>query len=790
MRQAAAEVAPAVLTAVATTVVSFLPVFALSEAEGRLFGPLAFTKTYALITALGLAMVVLPALCHLILATPVPRLAPASAGAPLLTRLRRTARALTRPAHLRDWLWVALAVVIAWMVPGWLGLALATAVALIGLARLSESVLPPRWRTVPGWLEIAVAAALALYLLSADWRPLGLDRGVGLSLLFTATVIAALLGLFWVFQRYYGVMLRWCLSHRGWFLCLPGAILVFGLTTWLGFSAMFGWLPERVRLSAPAVALAHAVPGFGREFMPRFDEGSYLYMPTTMPHASLGQALEMLQTMDAAIAEIPEVDTVAGKLGRVDSALDPAPISMFETLVSYHPEYRYDADGRPIRQWRDHIRSPQDIWREIVRAAELPGLTSAPTLMPIETRLIMLQSGMRAPLGVAIRGPDLAAIDAAGTAIEAALKEVPAIRAETVFADRVVGKPYLEIEIDREAIGRYGLTINAVQEVIQVALGGQVLTSTIEGRERYPVRVRYLREERDSVEAIGRVLVDTPAGAAVPLSQLTHLRYVRGPQVIKSENTFPTSYVLFDRQPDVAEVDVVEQARAALAARIDSGALSLPTGVSYSFVGSYQNQVRSEQRLQLLVPLALALVMGLLYLQFRRLSTAFIIYSGVAVAVAGGFTMLWLYGQSWFLDVGVAGVEMRELFQVGPVNLSVAVWIGVIALIGIATDDGVVMATYLDQRFRTDRPRTVAEIRAATCEAGLRRVRPCLMTTATTLLALLPVITATGRGADVMRPMALPVVGGMAIELVTLFVVPVLYSLAAELRVRGRTRDA
>jgi len=389
-------------------------------------------------------------------------------------------------------------------------------------------------------------------------------------------------------------------------------------------------------------------------------------------------------------------------------------------------------------------------------------------------------------MGIKVHGPSLEAIEAFGLRLEEILRTVPAVRPETVFADRVVGKPYLEIEIDRDAIGRYGLSIVDVQNVLQVALGGMTLTRTVEGRERYPVRVRYMREDRDSLEALEDIFVPTAGDDPVPLSQLARIQYVRGPQVIKSEDTFLTSYVLFDRQPNVAEVEAVEQAQRVLRAEIDSGALRVPAGVSYEFSGSYENQVRSEKRLMVLVPVALALIFILLYLQFHRVTTSAIIYSGVAVAASGGFALLWLYGQPWFLDFELFGTSMRALFQVRTVNMSVAVWVGFIALVGVATDDGVVMSTYLKQRFDRDPPRTVDEVRLRTLEAGTRRVRPCLMTTATTILALLPVITSQGRGSDVMVPMALPSVGGMAIELLTLFVVPVLHCALEEWRVRRR----
>jgi Cu(I)/Ag(I) efflux system membrane protein CusA/SilA len=256
--------------------------------------------------------------------------------------------------------------------------------------------------------------------------------------------------------------------------------------------------------------------------------------------------------------------------------------------------------------------------------------------------------------------------------------------------------------------------------------------------------------------------------------------------MIRSEDTFLTSYVLFDRRPDVAEVSAVEQAQAAIQARIADGSLEIPPGVSYAFAGSYEQQLRSERRLAVLIPMALALVFILLYLQFHRVLLSAILYSSVLVAVSGAFLLIWLYGQPWFLDFSLLGTSMRELFQVGTLHMSVAVWVGIIALIGIATDDGVVLSTYLQQRFRAAPPTTRDEVRARTLEAGVRRLRPLLMTTATTVLALLPVITSRGRGADIMMPIALPAVGGMILELITLFVVPVLFCALEEFKLSAR----
>jgi Cu(I)/Ag(I) efflux system membrane protein CusA/SilA len=535
-------------------------------------------------------------------------------------------------------------------------------------------------------------------------------------------------------------------------------------------------------------------------------------MPTTMPHASIGEAIDVLEKLDMAIAAIPEVELAVGKIGRVESALDPAPVSMVETVVNYRPEYktdvagrrvrfRYDEtreefardergelipddDGRPYRNWRPHVESPDDIWDEIVKATRLTGTVSAPELQPIAARIVMLASGMRAPMGVKIKGPTLEAIEGVGLQIERLLKELPSVKPEATFADRVVGKPYLEIDVDRRAAARYGVSIAAVQNVIEIALGGRRITTTVEGRERYPVRVRYQRELRDSIEGIESVLVPTASGAQVPLRLLADVEYSRGPQVIKTEDTFLTSYVIFDKQPGWAEVDVVEQAQEYLRGKIASGELDLPAGVSYAFAGSYENQLRAAKTLSVVLPLALFLIFLILYFQFKAVSTTFMVFTGVFVAWSGGFLMLWLYGQPWFLDFDVFGRSMRELFQVHPINLSVAVWVGFLALFGIATDDGVVIATYLKQTFERRQPASVAEVREAVVAAGKRRCRPCLMTTATTMLALIPVLTSTGRGSDVMVPMAIPSFGGMGIELITMFVVPVLFCAFQERRVK------
>lgn len=446
-----------------------------------------------------------------------------------------------------------------------------------------------------------------------------------------------------------------------------------------------------------------------------------------------------------------------------------------------------DNSGELFRNWRPKIKSPDDIWNEIVRVTKLPGVTSAPKLQPIETRLVMLQTGMRAPMGIKVKGQDLKEIEAFGIQLEGILKQAEGVKVEAVFADRIVGKPYLLIDIDREKIARYGISIENVQSVLQVAVGGMVLTKTVEGRERYGVRVRYPRELRSNPDDLKNIYIPVEKGSPVPLSELASITYEQGPQVIKSEDTFLVGYVLFDKLDGFAEVNVVENAQELIESKISTGELVVPKGINYQFTGTYENQLRAEKTLSVVVPLALVIIFLILYFQFRSVTTSLMIFTGITVAFAGGFIMMWLYGQDWFLNFSLFGENLRDLFNMKTINLSVAVWVGFIALFGIATDDGVVMATYLTQTFNKETPTTKNEIRLATLEAAEKRIRPCLMTTVTTVLALLPVLTSTGRGSDIMIPMAIPIFGGMIIDITSYFIVPVLYSWREEAKLKVKS---
>ncbi|MBM4025775.1 MAG: efflux RND transporter permease subunit [Planctomycetes bacterium] len=788
IHRAASEVGSAILAAVASTIISFLPVFFMTGPEGKLFKPLAFTKTFALFASIVVALTIIPPAAH------------------LLFFPRRIGGRYLRPILYGALLGVALAV----------GLLFSRLVAVViaGFAvyQLVKDLIPRRWdRIAPHAANVAVLFLIGI-LLTAHWEPLGPQRGFVRNLLFVGGLIAILMTFILTFERLYPHILRWCLNHKIAFLSLPATLLLLGGMIWLGFERVFFFVPQELRANRAWVGARHTFPGLGKEFMPPLDEGSYLYMPTTMPHASLGEALDVLQKQDIAMSMIPEVESVVGKIGRVESALDPAPIGMIETVINYRSEYITDKDGRrvnfrydraagafvrdpngrlipdprgrPYRQWRSHIATPDDIWREIVAAADIPGTTSAPKLQPIAARIVMLQSGMRAPMGVKIKGPDLPTIEKVGLEVERILKEVPGIDPATVIADRIVGKPYLEIVPDRQALARYGVPIQEFQDVLEVAVGGIKVTTTVEGRQRFPVRVRYLRELRDSIEALERVLVPSMDDAQIPLAQLAQIRYVRGPEMIKSEDTALVGYVLFDKVDGVAEVDVVEAAGRVLRDREARGDFQRPAGVALMFAGTYENQLHASRTLRILVPTALFIIFLIIYLQFRSVPLTLLVFVGVMVAWSGAFLLIWLYGRDWFLNFSIFGVNLRELFQVHPINLSVAVWVGFLALFGIADDDGVVMGTYLQQTFERDKPRTVADIRAATIKAGQRRVRAALMTTATTILALIPIFTSTGRGSDIMIPMAIPSFGGMTVEILTMLTVPVLYCWIQEMRLR------
>lgn len=769
------EVSGAIVTAVLTTIISFIPIFTMIGAEGKLFRPLAFTKTMALTASLIIALFLIPPFAALLFK-------------------KRTTKTIAK--YIISSILIVLGVV-ALFYGYWLGLIL-IAFGVLPILRIKKHL--PFGGMPQAQAEGIISVLAIICLLSIYWRPLGIDKNIFWNFIFVGLICFGFLGAFTLLRKFYTPILQWALSHKGMFLSIPAVIVV------LGFLIM---------------------KNTGKEFMPSLNEGSFLLMPTSLPHAGVEENKRVLKLLDMAVASIPEIKTVVGKAGRTESALDPAPLSMYENMILYKPEYklnekgkrqRYkvdnnglfilkeggttnnlnnvtaknlipDKDGEFYRNWRPGIKSPDDIWKEIVRVTKLPGVTSAPKLQPIETRLVMLQTGMRAPMGIKVKGKTLKEIEAFGIQLEEALKQVKGVKKEAVFADRIVGKPYLLIDIDREKIARYGVSVEQVQSVLEIAVGGKVLTQTVEGRERYGVRVRYPRDLRANPTDLENIYIPVEKGNPIPLEKLATIRYEKGPQVIKSEDTFLVGYVLFDKLNGFAEVDVIENAQKLINQKINEGELIKPEGVNFVFTGTYENQLRAEETLAVVVPLVLIIIFFILYFQFRSVATSLMVFTGITVAFAGGFIMIWLYGQEWFLNVNFFGENLRELFNMKTINLSVAVWVGFIALFGIATDDGVVIATYLTQTFKRNKPETKQEIRTSALEAAEKRIRPCLMTTATTILALLPVLTATGRGSDIMIPMAIPIFGGMIIDITSYFIVPVLFSWKEEFFIEKRRKN-
>ncbi len=744
VREGATEVGGAIMTAVTNTIISFIPVFALTGAEGKLFKPLAYTKTFAIASSVVLALTLVPVLSQYLLHP-------------------------TRWSRRRALLVGSLTGVAA---------AFATHAALMWGLGLSGHG--------RGW---PTAAAVGIMVAAVVYR-MGRERLVPMERNLVSRAIFAV----------YRPSLRWVLEHKLLFLTIPVVLVAMSMAIWFGFARAA--YPVERGLKAVGVdptrypawkTLTRTFPGIGREFMPPLDEGSLLFMPSLLPSASLSQAEEIIARQDVAIRQVPEVASVVGKLGRAETALDPAPIGMFETVILLKPVDQW----RRVRQerwhsgvaWLDGIRpaldylwpeerplTKQEVLQELQEKTAIPGVL--PTwLQPIQTRIVMLQSGFRAMMGVKIFGSDPGEIERIGLQMERLLHTVPG--ATDVVADRIVGKPYIEYEIDREAIARYGVNIRDVQDVIEVGIGGENLTTSVEGRERYPIRVRYLRELRERFDDLEHVLVPTSTGVQVPIAQVAKVRYRIGPQELKSESGLLVGYVTMNTR-DRDEVSVVEDAERLLqaerrksdelvaAGRHEEATLVVPPGYYWKWSGQFENQQRAMARLSWLVPLVLASMALMIYLSFGRWWLAFIVFFGILVSASGGFLMLWLWG----------------------VNLSVAVWVGFIALFGVADDDSVVMLSYLEQIFEGREPRSIPEIREMVVQAGLKRIRPCLMTTATTVIGLLPVFLTSGRGSDVMQPMAIPSVGGMAVQLITLFVAPCVYCLVQEWRFRRRSRHS
>jgi copper/silver efflux system protein len=524
--------------------------------------------------------------------------------------------------------------------------------------------------------------------------------------------------------------------------------------------------PKAIIASA-ALIVATTLPVYlklGHEFMPPLNEGTILYMPTTLPGLSVREASALVQRQDRILKAFPEVERVFGKAGRAESSTDPAPFSMMETTViltppgqwrhkprwysAWSPEWLSDALWR--RAWPDRI-SWEELTAEMDRALQIPGTTNAWT-MPIKARIDMLTTGVRTPVGVKIYGADLAEIESLGQELEAALQKVRGTR--SVFAERVAGGYFFDFELRRDQLARHGLTVGAVQDVILSAVGGENVATTVQGRSRFPVNVRYARELRDDVDELARVLVRAPSGAQVPLGQLADLRLVNGPSMIRNENGLLTGYVYVD----MAGRDVggyVEEAKKLVAETV-----RLKTGYSLEWSGQYENMLRVRERLKLVVPATVILIFLLLYMNTKSAFKAGVVMLAVPFSVVGA---VWLM---WALDY----------------NVSIAAWVGMIALMGLDAETGVFMLLFLDLSYddarRKGRLRTLAELHEAIVHGAVKRVRPKMMTVTAAMLGLMPIMWSVGTGADVMKRVAAPMVGGLATSfLMELAVYPAIYLL-------------
>ena len=498
---------------------------------------------------------------------------------------------------------------------------------------------------------------------------------------------------------------------------------------------------RRAVMVGALIVVLSAIPIYldlGSEFMPPLNEGSILYMPTSVPGLPASEASRILQIQDRVLSEFPEVQTVFGKIGRAETPTDPAPLSMVETVVTLKPE----SEWRPGVTWDSLIA-------EMDAKLQFPGMANI-WWMPIQTRNEMLTTGIRSNLGIKIFGPDLAQIEKIGVAIERVLKELPDTR--SAFAERITRGHYLDFDVNREAAARYGLTVADVNMIVQSAIGGENITTTVEGKERYPVNVRYARELRDDLDKLQRVLVPTPGGAQVPISQLADIRFSNSAPMIYNEGGSRVSYVFVD-VTGKSYGDYVANAKKIIAERVD-----LPPGYYISFTGQYEHMQRMKGRLQLIVPVTLFLVLFLIYINTRSTIKTMIVLLAVPFSLAGAVWLLWLLNY----------------------NISSAVWVGLIALAGIDAETGIIMLLYLDlayaDRVRAGRMSTLEDLREAVHHGAVKRIRPKFMTWGTTLIGLFPIMWSTGTGADVMKRIAAPMVGGITLSVIMeLLVYPVIF---------------
>ncbi|HEX4342419.1 MAG TPA: efflux RND transporter permease subunit, partial [Verrucomicrobiae bacterium] len=640
IRDAAVEVGPTLFYSLLVITVSFIPVFTLQAQEGRLFKPLAFTKTYSMAAAALLSITLAPILMGFFIRGKIPR---------------------------------------------------------------------------------------------EEKNPLNRF-------------------LIWLYNPVIDFVIRW----RKTLITLAVICIVWVFFPWNRL--VTNHLPDGpAKVFAQKVGKVFPYQNLGSEFMPRLYEGDLLYMPTTFPGIGPTKAREILQQTDKIIKTFSEVETVFGKVGRAETATDPAPMDMIETTIRLKPEKDWpvvdikDQDGHVIAHRQ---RTPEELEDTMNGALQFPGLGNLWT-MPIETRIDMLATGIKTPVGIKVAGPDLAELERVASEIEAVVKTVPGTT--TAYAERVMGGNFIEFHINREEIARYGLRIADVQDVLEVALGGMPLTTTVEGLERYSISLRYDRDFRDSLESLRDIIIPTPGGAQVPLGQLAEIKVVRGPMGIKSEGSVPNAWIYVDEKG----VDIgtyVQMAQRAVSEALIKGTVKLPPGYNINWSGQFEYMMRAQERLMLVVPLTLLIIVLIIFLNTKSLVKTAIVLLAVPFSLVGAFWAIYLLGY----------------------NLSVAVWVGLIALAGLDAETGVVMLLYLDLAYeqwkREGKMNTRANLRDAIYQGAVKRVRPKAMTAAVIIAGLLPIMWSHGAGADEMKRIATPMIGGVITStLMELLIYPAIF---------------
>ena len=648
IRDASIEVGPTLFYSLLVITVSFLPVFALQAQEGRLFKPLAYTKTYSMAAAALLSITLAPVLMGYLI------------------------RGRVRPEEENP------------------------------INRFFIRIYHPVIDFVIQWRWVVIAGAAAVVV--------------------------------WVF--------------------FPWNRLV------------TNYLPGPLRSVSLAIGKLFPYQNLGSEFMPPLYEGDLLYMPTTFPGLSTTKARQVLQQTDQIIKSFPEVHHVFGKVGRAETATDPAPMDMIETTIMLKDDKDWpkvdikDQNGKTIAHRKRTVDELTDTMNATI---QFPGLNNAWT-MPIKTRIDMLATGIKTPVGIKVAGPDLAELERIAAEIETVVRQVPGT--SSVFAERVMGGNYIEFNINRDEIARYGLAMGDVQEVLEVALGGMPLTTTVEGLERYSVNLRYDRDFRENLDALRQIIVPTPNGAQIPLGQIATLKLVRAPMGIKSEGAVPNAWIYVD----VKNIDIgtyVRMAQRAVSEAVASKRISLPSGYNIFWSGQFEYMQRAQQRLMVVVPITLLIIVLIIYLNTRSLVGTAIIMLSVPLALVGSFWLLYLDGY----------------------NLSVAVWIGLIALAGVSAETGVVMLLYLDLAYNQWRQegkmRSASDLRDAIYHGAVKRVRPKVMTASVIIAGLLPILWSHGAGADVMKRIATPMIGGIVTSTVMeLIVFPAIFFLWRSRRIQ------